>query len=179
MIPEVIRTDRLVLRPWTFGDVPHVLAYANDEEWGRYLPVPHPYLEADARKFIAAQVLHDRTERFGWAVELDGRAIGGLDLLLLEDEQLGELGYAIARAFWGRGLATEAGRAVIDAAFRGCARLTRMRASADARNLASARVLEKLGLKRERLLRSNDVVRGEPVDEIWCSLLRSDWERSV
>jgi RimJ/RimL family protein N-acetyltransferase len=177
MLADVIRTERLVLRPWTFEDVPHVLAYANDEEWGRYLPVPHPYREADARKFIAGQVLHDRSERFNWAVELDGQAIGGFDLQLLEDEHLGELGYAIARAFWGRGLATEAGRAVIDAAFRGCATLTRLRASADVRNLASARVLEKLGMKRERLLRSNDLVRGEPVDEIWCGLLRSDWAR--
>jgi RimJ/RimL family protein N-acetyltransferase len=176
MLADVIRTERLVLRPWTFEDLPHVLAYASDEEWGRFLPVPHPYGEADARKFIATQVLHDRREHLSWAVELQERAIGGLDLQLLADQQIGELGYAIARPFWGRGLATEAGRAVIDAAFRGCPTLTRMRASADARNVASTRVLEKLGMKREGLLRANNLLHGEPVDEIWCGLLRSEWE---
>jgi ribosomal-protein-alanine N-acetyltransferase len=176
MLAEVIKTERLVLRPWTFEDVPHVLGYANDEEWGRYLPVPHPYEEGDAQRFIATQVLHDRREHFSWAVELEGRPVGGIDLQLLADLQIGELGYAIARAFWGRGIATEAARAVIVEAFRGCPKLTRMRASADARNLASARVLEKLGMKREGLLRSNTLLRGEPVDEIWCGILRTEWK---
>lgn len=86
------------------------------------------------------------------------------------------MGYSIARAFWGRDLATEAARAVVDAAFEMCATLIRVRAMADARNLASIRVLAKAGLKREGILRSNRFVHGQPVDEVWCGILRSEWE---
>lgn len=42
-LPQVIETERLVLRPFRFEDVDDVFAYASNEEWGRYLPVPYPY----------------------------------------------------------------------------------------------------------------------------------------
>jgi ribosomal-protein-alanine N-acetyltransferase len=176
MAPEVIETDRLVLRPWAFEDVADLLSYADDDEWGRYLPVPRPYHEADARRFIAAQVLDDRQERPSWAIEHGGRVVGGINLCFLCRFRIGELGYSVARACWGRGLATEAVRAIIDLSFESHPTLLRIQASADPRNVASVRVLEKLGMKREGLLRSNNFLRGQPVDEVWCGILRSEWE---
>jgi RimJ/RimL family protein N-acetyltransferase len=47
---------------------------------------------------------------------------------------------------------------------------------ADARNLASLRVMEKLGMVREGVLRQNRLVRGEFIDEVWCGVLRTEWE---
>ena len=155
-----------------------VLAYAGDKEWSRYLPIPHPYSEADARKFIAGQVLLNWQEHASWAIEHEQRVIGGVNLRFVSDLQIGEMGYAIARPFWGHGLATEAASAVIDAAFKTCPTVVRLRAMANARNVASTRVLEKIGMTREGVLRSNRFVRGEPVDEVWCGILRSDWEKS-
>lgn len=175
MLPAVIKTERLVLRPWGFEDVPDVLAYANDEEWGRYLPVPYPYLDADARRFITNQTHQDPRTHRSWAIQHHERVVGGVDLFLLADQRIGEMGYSVARDHWGRGLATEAVRAVVGAAFESCPQLLRMRASADPRNPASTRVMEKSGMTREGVLRWNNFLRGEPVDEVWYGILRREW----
>src|ERR1700737_2105450 len=112
MCPEVIETQRLVLQPWSFGDLPDVLSYAADEEWGRYLPVPRPYGDADARRFVATQVLLDRKQHPSWSMRYDGRGVGGINIRFSSEFRIGEVGYSIARALWGRGLAAEAARAV-------------------------------------------------------------------
>jgi [ribosomal protein S5]-alanine N-acetyltransferase len=176
MLAEVIKTGRLILRPWALVDAADVFAYAADEEWGRYLPVPSPYTEPDAEQFVARQISLDRQEEFGWAMEHDGRVVGGINLRLFSEGLIAEVDYAVARPFWGRGLATEAALAILDSAFRTFQELTRVRSMVDARNLASARVLEKLGMKREGLLRSNRFERGEAVDELWYGILRREWE---
>src|SRR3954464_2114356 len=114
MIPPAIRTKRLLMRPWGFEDVRAVFDYAADREWGRYLPVPNPYAEEDARKFIATQVLLNRQQHPSWAIEYLGRAVGGINLRLLADQRIGEMGYSMARPLWGRGLVTEAAAAILD-----------------------------------------------------------------
>ena len=81
-----------------FGDVDDILAYANDEEWSRYLPVPFPYDSSDAKEFIARSVLCDREKQPSWAVVLDGRVVGGVSLRLDRDNRVGELGWSIARS---------------------------------------------------------------------------------
>lgn len=175
----MIKTDRLVLRPWAFEDVADVVAYANDQEWSRYLPLPQPYAEADARTFIATQVLQNRQEHPSWAIEHEQRVRGGINVRFFADRKIGEVGYSIARPFWGRGLATKTARAILNAAFEAIPSLVRVRAMADARNVASTRVLEKIGMKREGVLRSNRIVRGDPVDEVWYGILRSEWRDPV
>ncbi len=175
MLPETIKTGRLVLRPWSFEDLSDVMSYAPDREWARYLPVPHPYSEADARSFITSQISLDREQHSSWAVCYDGRSAGGINIRFFLDFQVGELGYSIARALWGRGLATEASRAIVAAAFSEYPQLMRIRAMADARNERSHRVLEKLGMTREGLLRKNRLSRNELIDEVWYGVLRSEW----
>jgi ribosomal-protein-alanine N-acetyltransferase len=174
MCPDVIKTERLVLQPWSFEDLSDVLSYAADEEWGRYLPVPRPYGVADARRFVAAQVLLDRKQHASWSVRYDGRGAGGINIRFSSESRIGEIGYSVARALWGRGLATEAARAVISQAFEAYPDLVRVRATADAGNVRSHRVLEKVGMVREGLLRQNRLVRGELLDEVWYGVLRSE-----
>lgn len=176
MLPEVIRTERLVLRPWSFEDSGDVFLYANDVEWSRYLRIAQPYSLEDARKFITTQLLLNRQEHLSWAIEHEARAVGGINLRLLSDFRIGVLGYSIARAVWGRGLATEAARAIVDAAFDGCPKLACVRAMVDARNVASLRVLEKLAMRREGVLRLNRFSNAGLVDEVWCEISRSEWE---
>ena len=84
-------------------------------------------------------------------------------------------GFSIARAHWRKGFASEVVSAVVDAAFRNIAPLARVRAMADARNAASMRVMEKVGMTRERVLGANRVVRGECIDEVWFELTRDTW----
>jgi RimJ/RimL family protein N-acetyltransferase len=109
MLPDIIETARLRLRPFRLRDVDDVLVYATDPEWARYLPVPQPYTQADAEKFIAGQVLLDREVHPAWAIEHAGAVIGGINLRLHFDHHVSEMGYSIARSSWGRGLTTESG----------------------------------------------------------------------
>lgn len=175
MLPRTIGTPRLRLRPYHWHDIDAVLSYATDVEWARYLPVPHPYTPVHAEQFIAAQLLLDPLQHPSWAIEYDGRVVGGINLRFFHDHHIGELGYSLSPRLWGQGLVTEAARAVLELAFDTYPTLHRIRASADPRNTGSLRVMEKLGMRREALLRQNRLHRGEWVDEAWCGLLRSEW----
>lgn len=175
MFPEVIETERLKLRLYRLNDVDDILSYATDPDWARYLPVPQPYTQTDAERFIATQLLLEPESQQAWAIEHNGRVIGGINIRFDIENQVGEIGYSVARNYWGRGLVTEAARAIIDAAFLAQPELNRIRAMADARNAGSLRVMEKLGLVREGVLRQNRRVRGEFIDEVWCGLLRAEW----
>lgn len=174
-LPRVVETPRLSLSPWRFEDLPDLLAYATDEAWGRFLPVPRPYGEADARAFLAKVQLYDRERHATWAIREAGRAIGGISLRLFAEARIGELGYSIAPARWRQGYATEAARALIDAAFTALPQLARVRALADVRNAGSRRVLRKCGLRREGILRRNRPGRDGLIDEAWYGLLREEW----
>lgn len=178
---ETLKTQRLVLRPFTTADAGDVLAYANDAEWVRYLiNIAHPFTKKDAEDFV---------ERFsdpvGWddfpmfAVTLEGRVIGTVYLNALDRaNERAELGYDLARKHWGKGLATEATSAVVDWAFR-TYNLNKLYATCDPRNARSMRVLDKLGMKREGLLSHHVRWHDEYRDVAYYGLLRSDWERSA
>lgn len=175
MLPNVIETERLRLRPITLEDVEDILAFATNSEWARYLPVPQPYSRRDAEEFVASQLLIDREKNPSWVLALNGVVIGGINLRLDSENHACEVGYSVAREHWGKGLATEAARAVIDAAFQSLPDLNKVRAMADLRNVASQRVMEKVGMTREGVLRQNRLFRGEYVDEVWYGLLRGEW----
>lgn len=176
MLPEIIKTERLRLRPYSLQDVNDVLSYASDPEWARYLPVPQPYTKLDAEEFIASQLRLDRETHPTWAIEQNERVIGGINIRFDFENHIGEMGYSVAQINWGRGLATEAAREVIDTAFSAYTNLNRIRAMADSRNVGSLRVMEKLGMVREGVLRQNRLFRDEFVDEVWCGVLRVEWE---
>jgi RimJ/RimL family protein N-acetyltransferase len=179
-LPDTIRTERLTLRPWALGDVDDVLVYANDPEWSRFLRVlPIPYARADAERFVARQLLLDRSTHPAWAIVLDGVAVGGIGLSFEFEHRLAEVGYSVARVHWNRGYVTEAAAAVIDAAFTTHPDLNRVRAHADLQNTASQRVMEKVGMTKEGVLRQNRVERGEAIDQAWFGILRGEWEAWV
>jgi ribosomal-protein-alanine N-acetyltransferase len=175
-LPEIIETKRLVLRPYRFEDVEDVLAYANDEEWSKFLPVPRPYARVDAIQFIARITLLDRLVHPFWAIALDQQVVGGINIRFDFQNRLGEMGWSIARPLWGQGLTTEAAMAVIEAAFGAHPDLNRIQAMADGRNRASQRVMEKIGMRYEGTLRQSRITRDELVDEVWFGLLRAEWE---
>ena len=173
----MIRTERLVLRPFALTDVDDVFAYAQDPDWSRYLrALPRPYQREDAERFVATQLLLDRSVHVAWAVTLAGTAIGGINLRFRLEHGLAELGYSIAKAHWNRGFCSEAARAVVDAAFSSRDGLNRIHARADAGNAASQRVMEKVGMVKEGVLRQSRIERGEVLDEAWYAILRREWK---
>ena len=112
-----LRTERLLLRPFGFRDVDDVLAYASEPEFGWYLSLSQPYTRDDAKKFVAQQVLDEWSKRPTFAMVFEGRVVGGVGLRTDGRRERGELGYALAKQHWGKGLALEAARAVIDWGF--------------------------------------------------------------
>ena len=177
-MPE-LTTPRLVLRRFRPGDADEIFDYARDPEWAEYLldAVPQPYTRQNAEQFIAGRMLTPDTE-FSWAIVLDGAAIGGINLGIDTRHETGEIGYAMAKAHWGRGLTTEAATAVLDWGF-GQRRLHKISSHADVRNTRSWRVMEKLGMRREGVSRSHrkDPRPGHPrVDSVHYGLLREEWE---
>jgi len=179
MLPEVIEADRFRLRPFRFADTDAILEYARDEAFLRYLPIPTPYTKTDAERFVASQVLLDWQLNPSWAIEVDGKASGGLNIRFFAEHRVSEIGYAVARRLWGKGIATDAASIIIASAFETYPGLNRVRARADARNLASTRVMEKLGMMREGLLREDRLSRGELIDEVVYGILRSEWRRGA
>ena len=171
-----LRTERMLLRPFKVGDVEDALAYRDDEEFARYLPwVPQPFTRRDAEEFVARNVLEPWDTSPTFAVLLDGHVIGTINLEVDAKNQIAMLGYAIGRNHWGRGLTPEAARVAIGWGFETFG-LEKIWASTDLRNERSWRVMEKLGMRREALLRSHGIARGRRIDEVWYGLLREEWE---
>ena len=141
------RTERLLLRPGWSEDAPALFHAIADEAIVRNLAsAPWPYSPADAEAFLARE--RDPTEP---AALIFLRRPGGPELIGTigvgrRPDGDHEFGYWIARPHWGRGYATEAGRAVIAAA-RASLRLPRLTAGHFLDNPASGRVLEKLGFR--------------------------------
>jgi RimJ/RimL family protein N-acetyltransferase/orotate phosphoribosyltransferase len=175
MIANVFHSERFVLRPFRLDDAAAVFEYASDPAFLQYLPIPMPYTRVHAEQFVAAQAALDRDVHPSWAIEIGGQPKGGLNIRFSAAHRLAEIGYGLAPALWNQGIATEAARLVVSAAFAAYPQLTRIQATADSRNHASVRVMEKVGFRREGLLRRQRVCRGELTDQIVCGALRDEW----
>lgn len=164
MLPT-IATPRLVLRPLAPGDAAPLRAYASDWHIARMLiGMPHPYPDGEAERFIASFVHEDPTEtRRVFAVTRRGAFIGMLSLLSDGEPSDVALGYWIGRAHWGRGYATEALVALIEAYVFGALGIGRIEAGVFSDNPASARVLMKLGFRPFGEERRFSVARGVEV----------------
>ena len=170
-----LTTGRLVLRPWQLTDVDAVLAYASDDEFRRYLAIPEPYERRDAEQFVATMLLRDWQVHPTFAITLSGEAIGDINARVDAKHHLAEIGYGISRPHWGVGYTTEAARAVVGWAFETYG-LAKVMARADSRNVASWRVMEKLGMRREGLLRGHRVLREERRDEVLYGVMCEDFK---
>lgn len=170
-----LKTDRLNLRPYQFSDLDDLLEFATDENWARFLPVPQPYTHENAEKFIASRILLNPEEHLSWAIEFNHKMIGGLNLRHFNEHHTAEIGYSLSPQFWGRGIMTEAAKCIIHQAFSHDEKLVRIKAMADERNSASTRVMEKLGMQKEGVLRANRIHRGQSINEVWYGILRSEW----
>ncbi|WP_162249194.1 GNAT family N-acetyltransferase [Devosia sp. Root685] len=140
-LPATLTTARLVLATPALAHVPQMAVLANNKRIHEVLSrLPHPYAEKHGEEFVS-EIARGETE-FAWSILKDGTYIGGMGLHLLPD-QLPELGYWLGEPHWGQGFATEAGRAVVDAARAAGAAALRSRALLS--NSGSRNVLKKLG----------------------------------
>ena len=173
-----LHTARLRIRPLGDSDAEALFALHSDARVVRYWDSPPWTDPACAERFLATtrQMAEDGTgTRVGVDDATDGSFLGWIGLVRWNpDFRSAALGYCYTEAAWGHGFATEAARAVLGWAFDTLP-LNRVQAETDTRNLASARVLEKLGFVREGTLREDCVVDGDVSDSWVYGLLRREW----
>jgi RimJ/RimL family protein N-acetyltransferase len=178
MKPAELRTERLLLRPFQDGDAEDVFAYADDAEWSHFLyDIPQPYSLQDAESMVSSAQETDWRVYPIFAVVLEGHVIGRTSADISARHNRAELGWGIARAHWGKGIAHEGVSAMIDFLFS-TYELPRVFARADGGNERSWRLMDRLGMQREALLRSHRVGPDGRSDEIFYGLLREEWEAS-
>ena len=174
----LLETDRLLLRRFRAGDAAALAAYRSDPDVARYQSWDAPYPLGDALAFVT-ETAHLDPEREGWfqyAVEGrdNGLLLGDVGVNRGDGGRQAELGFTFAPAFQGRGYATEAvGRVVRHLLVE--EGLHRVHASLDARNERSARLLERLGFRREGLLVRASYWKGEWADDLLYAVLASEW----
>ena len=185
----VLKTDRLILRPWRRDDIRTYSRILQDPDvmrhWGsgmRYrikravAGLVGRFSDIEARRALVAMDRHWRKHRFGlWALEdrESGALLGNAGLTVLDawtgESTNIEVGWMLARSAWGRGYAVEAGRASLEFAFD-VLQLPRVVSVAFTSNWRSERVMQNLGLKRAGRMRwmGDDVV--------WYGMDRGDWK---
>lgn len=175
-----IETARLRLRPFTRGDVDAVFAYRQREDVARYL-FDEPMSRESCAEAVQARVGQIGFERDGdkifLAVErIDNLAMMGEVSLILRslEARQAELGYIFNPDFHGFGYATEAGGALLALGFE-AAGMHRIYARCDARNVASAKVMERLGMRREAHFREHVLVKGAWDEELIYAMLEDEW----
>ncbi|MFN8411630.1 MAG: GNAT family N-acetyltransferase [Anaerolineales bacterium] len=174
--PEILETSRLLLRLPVLDDANDIFQkYAQDQEVTKHLIWrPHENVNV-TREFIrhCIQSWLSNTS-FPWVVirKNDDELLGMLELRI--DTFRADLGYVLAREYWGNGYATEITKAVVDWAMAQES-IFRVWATCDVENLASARVLEKAGMQREGILRRyivHPTISNEPRDSYCYSKVK-------
>jgi RimJ/RimL family protein N-acetyltransferase len=165
----VIETERLVLRPVGEGDLDAIVVGIGDLAVSKMLArVPYPYARADAESFLAA-TREAAGRNIALTIADQGGVVGGLGLTGLRSER--EFGYWLAKPAWGKGYATEAGRAFLAFLF-GEAGLDIVRSGVFHDNPASLRVQTKLGFERIGTRMVRCLARGRDIEHIDTILTR-------
>ncbi|MFC3079540.1 GNAT family N-acetyltransferase [Phenylobacterium terrae] len=173
------RTERLILRDFREDDFDDIHAYAVDPDVVRYMDWG-PNTPEVTREYLG-RALAGQAERpphaVNVAVELaaEGRVIGSMRLEVKDAaNRTADIGYSIHRPYWGQGLVAEGARRLLAIAFEDM-KLHRVWATCDARNRGSWRVMEKLGMRREGVLKKANLRRDGWQDTLLYAVLAEEW----
>ena len=173
-----IETERFVLQPLAEVHLDGLFTVHGDGDATRFIPSSTWRTRDDALAWLARNAtMHDEGKARRWAiVEKDGgRPIGDCMLFSFDERSArAEIGFVLGRRDWGRGAMREAAGALITTAFD-VLELRRIEAFADPRNVASDRVLRRLGFVHEGLLRQRSTIRDQVCDSNVYGLLRDEW----
>jgi RimJ/RimL family protein N-acetyltransferase len=175
-----IHTERLVLRAYGPDDFDALHAIVSRADVNRFLytePREHDETVELLQRKLGNTELLDEDDQISAAVCLraTGELVGDQMLRWVSKEhRTGEIGFMFHPDHHGRGYATESAQPLIDFGFA-VAGFHRIIGRLDDRNFASARVLEKLGMRREALLIENELVKGEWQSEIDYAILEREW----
>ena len=177
-----LKTERLILRPFSLADAPDVLDLAGERDIASTtLNIPHPYEPGMAETWITGHAEafdRDETVTFALVRRADKTFIGAMGLRLELEHRLAELGYWVGKPYWNQGYATEAATALVGYGFKELG-LNRIYASHLTRNPASGRVMQKVGMVHEGQLRQHILKWGVFEDLEIYAILRSDYQSSL
>lgn len=156
-----------IVRQWADGDAESLHRHANNRRVSMHLRdrFPYPYELQHAQTFLSW--VRQQPMPTVWAIEVDGEAAGGIGVVQMTDVERvsAEVGYWLGEAFWGRGVMTDALRAITDEAFRQFD-LRRIFALPFADNIGSIRVLEKSGYVLEGRMPQSAIKDGVIRDQL-------------
>ena len=163
------------LRPWELSDVPAVALYANDSAIAANLRnvFPYPYTRKDAEAFIGGCMAGEEARQLCRAICVDGHAAGSIGIFRREDVycKQAEIGYWLARPYWGKGIMSEAVRRMCEEAFAHWD-IVRISAEVFAPNTGSQWVLEKNGFRKEGVVRQSVYINGKLMYSYLYALIR-------
>lgn len=172
-----IKTHRLLLREFKKDDLAAVHSYASDAEVVRYMEWG-PNSVDETREFIS-RVIENQDEKprlkFELAILIENKLIGACNLTITNaTNRQAFIGYCFNKTYWGKGYATEVAKELLNFGFNQL-KLHRIYASCDVGNIASKKVLQKIGMTKEGHLRENKIIRGEWRDSFLFSILEQEY----
>ena len=175
----MLETARLTLRPFRASDVDDVFRYASDGEVSRFVLWDRHETRDDTQRFldwVLGQYARGDLPSWGIVQKASGHVVGSIGYGWHEASHArAEVGYVLARDCWGKGLMTEAVRAVLGHAF-GTLKLHKVVAHCHVQNASSRRVLEKAGMRHEGRLYEHLYVKGTYWDIDLMGIVDREWK---
>lgn len=174
----VLETERLLLRKVTFDDAEDLFDYGSNEEVTRFVTWDTYQTIDDALQFIEMIIgRYQNSEVAPWGIEekATGKLIGTIDFVWWQPQhKKAEMGYALSRKYWNKGIMTEAAKAVVAFGFEQMD-LVRIQARCLVDNTGSSRVMEKAGMTYEGTLRKAFLSKGAIHDLKMYSILKEEF----
>ena len=171
---QSIQCKDILLRRFEEGDVEDILEYASDEEALRYIDWEGSKTIEEAK----SNIYDFYWARAGvWAIadKNSNKALGCIDIRIVETHHKASFGFILNRAYWGKGYMTQALSAVLKVAFIEL-ELNRVEAVHYVGNEGSGKVMEKCGMRKEGLLAQNEYIKGKYVDHVVYGITKSMYE---
>ncbi|MEK4247518.1 GNAT family N-acetyltransferase [Psychrobacillus sp. FSL K6-2684] len=171
-----IEGERILLRPISFNDAEDMFEYTSDEETTRFLYSPHKDLE-QTQSMIANYFVKEPIGKYAIVLKDSNKMIGAIEFRVDDWNKSGDLGFTLNRKYWGNGYMTEAGKLILELAFKELG-LERVHAAHDVINSASGKVLLHLGMQREGTLRKSEMIKGVLADSAYYSILKDEYSNA-
>lgn len=174
-----IETERLILSQLEEEDLPFVIDYLQDKIFSDLTSnIPHPYRRKDAESWLKiSRKAFELKTGFTFAIrDKQGKIIGAAGLHDRGDDKA-ELGYWMGKPYWNNGFITEAAKAILDFGFN-TLHFNKIFATYFFHNPTSGKVLEKIGMEKEALLKQHIKKNGKYFDIPLYSVLKESYDRS-
>ncbi len=175
----ILKTNRLILRPFTLSDASDVQRLAGDKDIASTtLLISHPYLDGMAEEWInkhREEFENGKQITFAIILREENCLLGAIGLSDIDHEhETAEVGYWIGKPYWNQGYCTEAAKAILKYCFE-VLKLNRVYARHFKRNTASGRVMQKIGMKYEGCLRQHFKKWGKYEDSEMYGILKDEF----